>query len=136
MASAEWLIQKAVYGVLIADSGIQAQVGSTARVYDHVPQGSTFPYITLGVGIAIDESTFSKFGQVHTIDIDCWSRYRGFQEIKDIMTAVNDALHEAVLTAAGFVVAGIIQTFSQAINDPDGLTRHGIQRFDVTVFES
>lgn len=136
MASAEWQLQKAIYATLRADAGVKAVVGDPARVYDHVPQSPTFPFIVIGEATALDESTMGTFGQVHTVDVDSWSRARGMKEVKGVQTAVQAALHRATLTVTGFVCAGIMQEFSQALRDPDGLTRHGVQRFRVVTLEA
>jgi len=136
MASAEWEVQQDIYSVLRNDATVKTLVGDPARVYDHVLQDPTFPYIVIGEAITVDESTFAKFGQEHTVDVDSWSQYRGLSEVKRIMSAIQGALHEATFTLSGFVHGGTVQIFSQALNDPDGLTRHGVQTFKVVTLET
>lgn len=128
-ATAEWELQKAIYSELAANAGVKALIGDPARLYDQVPSSPTYPYVTLGEAIAVDESTFGKLGQEHMVDVDTWSRYRGAKEAKEIMSAISAALHEATLTLSGFDHAGIMLDFSQLLRDPDGITRHGAQRF-------
>jgi hypothetical protein len=43
MASPAWELQKAIYGVLAADTMLIALLGA-ARVYDEVPRGAPFPF--------------------------------------------------------------------------------------------
>ena len=134
-ATAEWELQKAIYSELAADAGVKALIGDPARLYDHVSASPTYPYVTLGEAIAIDESTFGKLGQEHMVDVDTWSRYRGAKEAKEIMSVISKALHEATLTLSGFDHAGIMLDFSQLLRDPDGITRHGVQRFKAITLE-
>ena len=134
-ATAEWELQKAIYSELAADAGVKALIGDPARLYDQVPSSPTYPYVTLGEAIAVDESTFGKLGQEHIVDVDTWSRYRGSKEAKSIMSAISAALHEATLTLSGFDHAGIMLDFSQLLRDPDGITRHGVQKFKSITLE-
>jgi len=136
MASSEWELQVEIYDAIRNDATVQGLIGSTARVYDHVPQDPTFPYVTIGEGTTIDESTFAKNGFEHTLEIHSWSRYRGRKEVSDIMSAVHGALHEVTLTPATFVHVGIVFEFSQSLLEPDGLTRHGVQRFRAILMEA
>jgi len=131
--SAEWELQKAIYGALRGDTAV---LGLVNDVYDHVPQGldsdEDFPYIVVGDTTAVDQGTKSWHGQEHTIVLHIWSRYRGFMETKQIMAAIYAVLHEnEALAVTGHEVWLLRYEFGDTFLDPDGITRHGVVRYRV-----
>ena len=47
MPSASWALQQSIFATLSADTPLLALLGG-ARIYDDVPQGAAFPYLTFG----------------------------------------------------------------------------------------
>ena len=135
MGDASWPLQKAVFTALEADAGVKALVGDPARIYDHVPAKTTYPYIHIGDGDGVDWSSKTFTGQDHTIELHIWSRYRGSKEIKNILSAIHDVLHEAALTVTGHNLIILRFDFRTSFMDSDGLTRHGIIRFGALTHE-
>ncbi len=137
MALGNWPLQNALTVLLKADAGIKAVVGpTTARVYDAVPENTpvTFPYIVIGDMNTVDLSSFgSQDGAVYLVDFHSWSRYRGRKELRNIMSAIHTALHRVTLTVTGFDHAGSMFDSQNDLVEQDGLTRHGIQRFRITL---
>lgn len=143
--SAESNIQKAVYAKLIADSALAAILAknvnnsSLPAIYDAVPQvkdsGSDlpFPYVTLGDDTMLDWDTDTSVGKEATITIHSWSRYRGRLEVKDIQGAIYEALHLSQLNVSGYHTVLCLSEYSESLLDPDGLTRHGVQRFRLII---
>jgi hypothetical protein len=66
-----------------------------------------------------------------TLTLHTWSRYLGLAEAKQIMAAVVAALDQANLSISGHSLVLLRFEFSSTFLDPDGLTRHGVQRFRV-----
>jgi len=134
--SAELEIQKAIYAALSTDSPLNAVVKG---VYDHVPQPSDsgkendFPYVTIGDDTAIDWDTDTSVGKEATITIHSWSRYRGRQEVKQIQGLIYDRLHLSQISVTGYDTVQCLSEFSESMVDPDGLTRHGVQRFRLII---
>jgi len=126
---AQAAVQSAVHGALVGDAGVAALVG--ARVFDHVPADSVFPYLVIGEtsGVPFDDKL--KGGMMQALRVHTWSRARGATEAKEIMGAVAAALHWAGLTVTGHELAWIRFTKSELMLDADGLTRHGVQTFEV-----
>lgn len=124
--------QEAVYAALVGNAGVQALLGgSSPRVYDHVPDDATFPYLAFGVAhLAPDDGKLDSAFE-HTLTLDIFSRYRGAKEAKEILQAVYAALHRAELSAAG--AAFPLCEFHSAEIAPldDGLTTHIAARFRV-----
>lgn len=110
-------------------------------VGDHIPQDSDYPYVQINGLNLTNNDTVVETGFTGTIDIITWSRYRGRKEVSTIMAEIFDALHHYDLGDSlihgikiNYGVSTIHQAFSQIITEGDGLTRQGIQRFNI-IFE-
>lgn len=143
--SAEYQIQKAIFDKLVADVPLAALLSKSVvnknkpAVYDNVPQvadsgkDADFPYVSIGEDTAFDWDTGNSVGKEATLTIHSWSRDRGRKEVKEIQGAIYNALHLADLTVVGYTTVFIISEFSESLSDPDGITRHGIQRFRIII---
>ena len=100
MASAAWELQKSIHAALTSDAALTALLGG-ARVYDDVPRGAEFPYVTFGQSTARDWSTDSEAGSEHIVTLNVWSRHAGEREAHLIMARCAMRLHEAELAVAG-----------------------------------
>ena len=129
--SAQSAIQTAIYNALIANEALGYAI---TAVYDHVPQDAVFPYVVIGSDTLIDWDTDNSTGFEATLTLHVWSRYRGLKECKDIQGLIYSALHRQPLTIDGYTALDCLCEYHEADVDPDGLTRHGVQRFRV-VFE-
>ena len=128
-ADSQWSMQQAVYTALRADATLKTLISDPVRVLDHAPQDSDFPYLVIGEATGVDFDTKDTDGMDQTLMIHTWSRYRGLSETKQIMSAVLDALDKVALAVSGHTLALLRFEFSDTFLDPDGLTRHGVQRF-------
>lgn len=128
MASPAWELQKAIHGALTSDAAVTASLGG-ARVYDDVPRGAAFPYVTFGASTARDWSTGTEAGSEHSVVLNVWSRHAGEREVHLIMAAVRDALHEVALEITGHRLISLRHEVSEAVRDADGETYRGIIRF-------
>ena len=92
-------LQAAVYQRLMADSALDALVGSA--IYDAVPPG-TLPdtYVSLGPEDARDRSDKTGSGAEYDFTVSVVSDAAGFQTAKALAEAVSDALVGADLTLA------------------------------------
>jgi len=124
-----------------AQSAIYAALNGamSCSVFDDVPElpvgvpDGGFPYCNIGNDTAARWDNDSKTGSVVTLTIHHWSRARGFKEVKGLMGEAYDLLHRATLTASGYTVLDCLWEFSEAFVDPDGKTRHGVQRYRLTM---
>lgn len=121
------VIQQAVYSQLSAYAPLTAVVS----IYDDVPQDAAFPYIAIGEDVLTQWDTDSEIGVTGSITIHTWSRLRGRKETKTIQGLIEDALHRAILTTAGYKFVSIDQESVSTLIDVDGLTRHGVQEFNI-----
>lgn len=143
--SIEYKIQEAIYDKLINDVDLTVAIAPNVQnankgaIYDNVPQAldsgndSFFPYVTIGDDTMIDWDTDTSQGKEATLTIHVWSRYRGRKEVKEIQGIIYDILHLSNLIITGYHSVLMLSEFSETLLDPDGLTRHGVQRFRLIV---
>lgn len=133
--SHSWNLQTAVYAEVLGVSipGVKSIIDNP----NTNPSESDYPFVEISDSQIIpndasqeDGSTDEGFDEF--IDIHVWSRYRGMKEVKEIQGAIYDALHHQSLTVTGRDSAFIWLDGQRVIDDPDGLTRHGIQTFKIT----
>tara|TARA_Y100001938_G_C8059144_1_gene416155 strand:- start:1074 stop:1478 length:405 start_codon:yes stop_codon:yes gene_type:complete len=128
MSDHSFELQKTIFTTLNSDSTITSTFSAT--VHDHVPQGTSFPYIVIGEETMTDESSaktldFNNF----TLTIHIFSRNRGRKEAKQIMARIYELLHNQNLSVTGANHINTRFEFSDVIKENDGLTYHGVQRF-------
>lgn len=127
MPSSSWALQQALYAALAADAPLIALIGPP-RLYDDVPSGAQFPYLTLGQSSTRDWSAGSSPGDEHTVTLHVWSRAGGRREVHEIMGAVKSALHDRALTLADHRLVNLRHELSESRRDADGRTYHGLMR--------
>ena len=127
MTSASWALQQSIYQAVTTDVDLTGLMG-TPRLYDDVPQGADFPYLTLGQSTVRDWSTGTDAGEEHVLTLHVWSRARGRGETHEIMGALRTALNDRVLPLSGHRLVNLRHELSEARRDPDGETYHGIVR--------
>jgi short subunit dehydrogenase-like uncharacterized protein len=116
---------KAIYDKLTADLSVS--------VYDHVPQDlpeSDYPFVRIDYPNLNDDDTDLELAWSGDIQIITYSRYRGIKEIADLTDAVYNSLHRiSDLQTTNYTISNLVQSFISTVTEPDGLTRHGVQRF-------
>ena len=128
MSDHSFELQKTIFTTLNSDNAITSTFSAT--VHDHVPQGTSFPYIVIGEETMTDESSaktldFNNF----TLTIHIFSRNRGRKEAKQIMARIYELLHNQNLSVTGANHINTRFEFSDVIKENDGLTYHGVDRF-------
>ena len=109
--------------------------GLSAPVYDHVPQKSAYPYIVIGEDTISEWDTDDKTGFDATVTIHVWSRYRGKKEAKLIQSEIYAAMNRQNLDIADYGTAGVTFQYQDVFMDSDGLTYHGVCRYQVLFAE-
>jgi len=120
-------LQEAIVAALKASSPIGSLIAD--RVYDRPPQDVVFPYISLGPEQAEPFDAQLLDGWDVSLQIDTWSRKPGRVEARQIMTAIAGALHDQPLAVSGHAFVMGRMTMQTTMNDPDGVTVHGVQKF-------
>lgn len=128
MPSSSWALQQALYAAVTGSASLAALIGPP-RVYDDVPQGTPFPYLTLGQSTLRDWSTGTDDAEEHILTLHVWSRAGGRKVMHEVMDALRATLHDQPLALSGHRLVNIRHEISEARRDPDGETYHGIVRF-------
>lgn len=127
MPAASWALQKSIHAVLMEDAAVLAALGGP-RVYDHVPRGASYPYLTFGQMTVRDWSTGSEASDEHIVTLHVWSKAAGREETQDIIGAVRAALHDRSLALDDHRLINLRHEFSETRREPDGQHFHGIVR--------
>ena len=134
MTSPAFEVQAKVVQTLKANAPLMALVND---VYDTVgasPWGAKLAYVSLGPMDALIDDADCIDGEVHSMQIDVWSRAVGGKGIcKKIVDAVKRALHNADIELTDNALVEINLELYRILDDPDGLTKHGVLQFRVAV---
>lgn len=130
MTSPAWELQQAAYTALVSDAALVDELGGT-RVYDAVPRGAAFPYLTFGPITTRDWSTGTEIGAEHTLILRAWSKAGGTREVHRVLERVRQSLVGASLTLNGHRVVNVQHEQSDAAREIDGETWSGAVRFRV-----
>lgn len=96
-------------------------------VYDYVPEGTEYPYITLGEVTNTAFDTKSSIGENIVFPIHTWSAYKGKIESYKIINLILAALKQPFSLEGGFSVQDISPLRPRVFMDIDGKTYHGVQ---------
>ncbi len=122
---------KAAVNALLAAAPVTTLVGT--RIYNDVPQSTTFPYIL--VSITSEPFAANDFsGQTHTLQIQTFSRKASSSEALLVRAAALTSLdrNESALSLdTGTLVKCEYSGFSDAFKEDDGTTWQGIARLEV-----
>ena len=128
MSSAAWDLQQAVHAKLAADTAVLGLLG-TSRIYDDVPQGAAFPYVSLTGFTARDWATGTEPGAEVVFTVSTWSRGAGHKQAHLIADAVRAALHDAALALANHHLVNLRHEVSNTHRERDGDTYRVAARF-------
>ncbi len=123
-----WDLQSALWQRLTANSALLAILGGP-RLYDDVPQTTSFPFVTLGDIRSNDWSTQTQKGHEHFLTLHAWSRAKGRKQVQAILQALEAALDDAALVLQSHRLITFRLVFWDARREPDGETYHGLMRF-------
>ncbi len=139
-ADSLWDVQTGVYALLTSTAALTGQLANgAAGVLDHVPVGTAFPYVVLGGASAVPSDTQGFSGNEVTLTIDTYSHGAGMEQTRKIMSAIYDALHNAVFAVPNQVLVQCQCISSATAVEADGLkrnvqndlVRHGAQKFRI-----
>lgn len=127
MTSLSLNLQTAVYQRLSGYAPLTAIVG--LGVYDMPPSTAKYPYVTIGEDDIIQEDVSCKRSHLVILEVNGWTDYRGYKDVKNIAQAVEDALHDYPLTVDGYRLISLTHRNTQFMRGPDGLLSHSVSVF-------
>tara|TARA_R100001086_G_scaffold6621_1_gene4035 strand:+ start:101 stop:511 length:411 start_codon:yes stop_codon:yes gene_type:complete len=123
----ELLIQGAIVTRLKADADVGTLIGD--KIYDRVPSGAVFPYATIRIPQVLDEENSCSLSDTVVIELHAWSRAPGFVECRRIIGAMKAAIRSSAITVTGHDISLQYVEQTRYLDDPDGLTAHGVVVF-------
>lgn len=126
-------IEQVLTGVVSAlkASGAVTALVPAARIYNNVPQDTTYPYLEVTSPTDRREDTFGRFGAIALVDVKAVSQFFGDREASRILDAVITALDLTTPTLTGHATLGLAwdssDRFREVINGI--VTRHHVATF-------
>jgi hypothetical protein len=121
MTIALWPLQQALYAKETADTALMSLV---TGVFDEVPEGQAYPYVTFGSITEVVQDAHNQRGLAADVVNHVWSKYRGFRQAAEILTALDAVLDRQPLTVTGFKDVSIAHQQHTELRDPDPDIRH------------
>lgn len=125
MSDPVFALQSGLYGAL------STALSGVAGVYDHVPQGTAYPYVTFDYQEANNADYVNSRKDSVFVYLAVWSEYRGQKEVLNIMDAIDKALHNQKLPLSTGRAANVSVLSKRTNREPDGLTYMGQVRIKV-----
>ena len=104
-----------------------------------LPEGApstSFPYCVIGNDTTEPWDTDDTLGTEISLTLHFWSRAKSMKQVKALMDQAYGLLHRASLAKTGYSIIDCLFEFCEAMNDPDGQTKHGVQRYRLTIREA
>ena len=139
--------QKTIFETLDGDLALQALLGGPGRVLDYVPDNPQFPYVTINVGQFSDRSNHSWRGWKAPVQINVWYRGgssttspntpagRGRKQVQIIQNRIDELLHQVDICIDGWNIIVNRASTVDVFVDPDTVTLHGVQIFNLMIGE-
>lgn len=132
--------QKAIYEALAGDSQLQALLGTTIsnpKVFDHVPDMKSYPYIKIAIKPMQDRGNHDWEGVQFQYQIDVWNQApnQGDLKVQQIQARVDELLHKQDICIDGWNVIVHRRSTVDILDEPDGRTKHGVQIFNLFLGE-
>ncbi len=119
-------LQKAVYGVLSADSTLTAMV---TGIYEYVPQGTGFPYLVVNEITAADWSTKTSNGASCSLTLKAYSRDMQDTALLGIISRATDTLRGATIIMTGHTITNLTFQNIEIKRMADGVTYEAAVKF-------
>lgn len=111
---------KALHKALFAKLG-----ALSTPVYDAVPQGTAYPYITIDMSAASNMDALVERTQERFVYLNVWSESRGQEQVLGIIGDIDAALHNVRLTLDTGTVVSVRVDQTATRRDADNVTFMG-----------
>ena len=126
-------LQRAIVTRLKASTDLQALIANPIRLFQDVPPGPTFPYVTLGPSQRLPDLAECIDGAEIFVDLHVFSRGAGYEQSKRIGATLIDELHDATLSLGEHRCLLIELSDERYFVESDNLTKHGVITFRALV---
>lgn len=138
--------QKTFYIILSTDADLQTLIGGTghlpvpgpSKIYDRVPNELPFPFITIGDMQWEDRGNHTLEGLRADLIINVWYREPGAgrKAVQAIQKRIDELIHKTDPCIEGWNIVGLRRSTVNIVIDPDNITLHGIQKFNLMIGEA
>lgn len=128
--SVAFAVQKAVDAVLFP---VLAALTPAVSLYDGVPDGATFPFVSFSRSNAVRENLVASNMTRVQITLTVFSEFRGQEQVLTILRAIELALDDAELTLDDGVAVRCDLERADTTLDADGKTYMGSAIYSVLV---
>lgn len=98
----------------------------SAPVFDAVPEGTPYPYVTLDYEVTDNTTPISgKKRENRLFYLSVWSNYQGQAEVKRINGEIAEALDEVALSLGTGTAVSVRVVRTETNREPDGKTYMG-----------
>jgi hypothetical protein len=133
MSGASRALRAALVARLRADATLLALLGG-ARVFAHVPDRQTSPYVQLSIESKPWDTT-TDYGAEHDVSFHAWTEHEGPKQAETIIDAIEASLRGATFSLAGHALVNIERRRSLVFRDGEGQTYCGFQSWRVVTEE-
>lgn len=131
--------QKTIYALLLADATLTSLIGAN-RIFDFVSDNQAYPFIKISADKDTweDRGSSTTEGWTVTLHIDLWYRSdtaRGKKTVQDIQNRIDVLLHKSEPCIEGWNIIAFRRQLSTIVTEPDNVTLHGIQVFNLLLGE-
>lgn len=124
-------MQAAIRQRLLMTPELTVLVGD--RIYDRAPDHCPTPYVQFGGDEYTPFRAQGMRGSNLFITIHTWAdSQRASAEVKRMNKAIEDALDDQRFPVQGHVIQVLSFVRSRNLDDPDGISRHGVNEFRCT----
>lgn len=126
MTHPQSLIQARIFAILTSDATLMALI---TGVFDGMPENQEYPYVNIGEYFLGDFGSHTTSGVDGTITLHAWSQTVGNKSVQMILNRMYSLLHAIDLAITGFPTITFRCSLNQVLDDPDGRTKHGVQKY-------
>lgn len=99
--------------------------GLSVPVYDAVPQGTSFPYVTVDTSITANADALVERIDERFVFLNVWSQVRGQEEVLSIIGEIDGLMHNNKLELDDGYVVSIQVDRKMTRRDADNVTFQG-----------
>lgn len=134
--------QKAIFDLLSNDAALATLLGTTVggaqKIFDHVPDNSPYPYVTMRIKPMTDRSNEDWDGVLLQLTLEVWHQYPGLGDlaVQQIQERLDQLMNNNnTVCIDGWNIVSNRRNTANILDEPDGRTKHGIQSFNLLLGE-
>lgn len=127
--------QKTIFTILSGDPTLAGLLGAGQRIFDNVPENQAYPYVTMQLKPWANRANTTWDGWEGDLTLNVWCRASGDLQVQTIQKRIDELLNNVDPCIDGWSVVSLRRTVLDILQDPDGVTLHGIQKFNLKIGE-